>query len=202
MKIKAMQVGEIGTNCYLLEDESTNSAAVIDPGGDAPRILKQLEADGARAECILLTHGHFDHTGGIRALREALPGIPVYLHPEDAALTGDQVMPGVGPTIPYGEGDSVTVGGLTVRVLHTPGHTPGGVTLQVEDVLFTGDTLFQGSMGRTDLPGGSYEVIMASLRRLADLPGDYRVLPGHMGGSTLERERKTNYYLMEAAQSS
>ena len=104
--------------------------------------------------------------------------------------------------MPYDEGDEVLVGALTVKVLFTPGHTPGGVTLLVEGerVLFTGDTLFQGSMGRTDLAGGNYEEIMRSLARLAALEGDYHVLPGHMGGSTLERERKSNYYVMEAVQ--
>ena len=202
MKIKAMQVGEIGTNCYLLEDEGAKAAAIIDPGGDAERILAQVRADGVRVECILLTHAHFDHTGAVKALRRALPGVKVYLHPEDAARLGSGSMPALGETADYAEGDTVTVGALSVKVLHTPGHTPGSVTLLVEgqNVLFTGDTLFQGSMGRTDLAGGSYQVIMVSLKRLAGLTGDYHVLPGHMDGSTLDRERRTNYYLMQAAQ--
>ena len=100
--------------------------------------------------------------------------------------------------MPYGDGDVVKLGDLDIQVLHTPGHTPGGVCLLVGDALFTGDTLFQGSMGRIDFEGGSYEDIMASLARLAHLPGDFRVLPGHMDASTLERERKTNYYIREA----
>lgn len=197
MNIKLMQVGEIGTNCYLLEDEDTRSAAVIDPGGEAQGILGQAKADGVQVKAILLTHSHYDHTGAVRELREALPGVPVYLHPADAAQLGTAVMPPIGETLPYQEGDTVPVGNLTVQVLHTPGHTPGGVTLRVEDVLFTGDTLFQGSMGRTDL-GGSYTEIMASLKRLGQLEGDLQVLPGHMGVSTLDRERKSNYFLREA----
>ena len=197
MNIKLMQVGEIGTNCYLLEDEDTRSAAIIDPGGEARGILGQAKADGAQVKAILLTHSHYDHTGAVRELREALPGVPVYLHPADAAQLGTAVMPPIGETLPYQEGDTVPVGNLTVQVLHTPGHTPGGVTLRVEDVLFTGDTLFQGSMGRTDL-GGSYTEIMASLKRLGQLEGDLQVLPGHMGVSTLDRERKSNYFLREA----
>lgn len=197
MNIKLMQVGEIGTNCYLLEDEDTRSAAVIDPGGEAQGILDQAKADGVQVKAILLTHSHYDHTGAVRELREALPGVPVYLHPADAAQLGTAVMPPIGETLPYQEGDTVPVGNLTVQVLHTPGHTPGGVTLRVEDVLFTGDTLFQGSMGRTDL-GGSYTEIMASLKRLGQLEGDLQVLPGHMGVSTLDRERKSNYFLREA----
>ena len=197
MNIKLMQVGEIGTNCYLLEDEDTRSAAIIDPGGEARGILGQAKADGVQVKAILLTHSHYDHNGAVRELREALPGVPVYLHPADAAQLGTAVMPPIGETLSYQEGDTVPVGNLTVQVLHTPGHTPGGVTLRVEDALFTGDTLFQGSMGRTDL-GGSYTEIMASLKRLGQLEGDLQVLPGHMGVSTLDRERKSNYFLREA----
>ena len=199
MNIKTMQVGPLGTNCYLLEDEHTRAAAVIDPGGDGARIEAQLRADGAELKLILLTHAHFDHTGGVAELHAAHPDVPVFLHPADAARLGSQVFPPIGaPTVPYGDGDVVKLGDLDIQVLHTPGHTPGGVCLLVGDALFTGDTLFQGSMGRIDFEGGSYEDIMASLARLAHLPGDFRVLPGHMDASTLERERKTNYYIREA----
>ena len=199
MKIRVLQVGPIGTNCYLLEDETTNAAAIIDPGGEAGRILDLIQSDGMDVKLILLTHAHFDHTGGVAELHKALPDVPVYLHPADAELLGSQVFPAIGvPTVPYDEGDTLTLGSLTISVLHTPGHTPGGVCLKAGDALFTGDTLFQGSMGRTDFAGGSYEQIMASLKRLAALPGDYHVLPGHMGTSTLEAERKSNYYMQEA----
>ena len=199
MNIKTMQVGPLGTNCYLLEDEHTRAAAVIDPGGDGARIEAQLLADGAELKLILLTHAHFDHTGGVAELHAAHPDVPVFLHPADAARLGSQVFPPIGaPTVPYRDGDAVTLGGLTIQVLHTPGHTPGGVCLLVEDVLFTGDTLFYGSMGRTDFAGGSYEAIMASLKRLALLPGNYQVLPGHMDTTTLDRERKINFYIKEA----
>ena len=199
MRIRVLQVGPIGTNCYLLEDEHTNTAAVIDPGDEAGRILDVAHGDGAEIKLILLTHAHFDHTSGVPDLHRALPDVPVYLHPDDAALLGNQVYPGLGCTpVLYKDGDTLALGELTIEVLHTPGHTPGGVTLKVEDALFTGDTLFQGSMGRTDLPGGSYETIMASLARLGRLEGDYKVLPGHMGGSTLEKERQGNYYMREA----
>ena len=199
MNIKTMQVGPLGTNCYLLEDEHTRAAAVIDPGGDGARIEAQLLADGAELKLILLTHAHFDHTGGVAELHAAHPDVPVFLHPADAARLGSDVFPPIGaPTVPYGDGDVVKLGDLDIQVLHTPGHTPGGVCLLVGDALFTGDTLFQGSMGRIDFEGGSYEDIMASLARLAHLPGDFRVLPGHMDASTLGRERKTNYYIREA----
>lgn len=199
MQIKVMQVGQLGTNCYLLEDEGSKKAAVVDPGGEGGRILAAAQADGVEIAMILLTHAHFDHTGGVAELCRALPGVPVYLHPADAALLGSQVFPPFGAdTVPYADGDVLELGGLKIHVLHTPGHTPGGVTLRVEDVLFTGDTLFQGSMGRIDFEGGSYDQIMASLKRLASLPGDYHVLPGHMGGSTMEAERRNNYYIREA----
>ena len=182
MQIKVMQVGQLGTNCYLLEDEETRTAAVVDPGGEGARILAQLKADGMELKLILLTHAHFDHTGGVAELCAALPGVPVYLHPADAALVGGDVFPAVGAeTTPYQDGDVVKLGKMDIEVLHTPG-----------------DTLFQGSMGRTDFEGGSYAEIMASLGRLGRLSGDYHVLPGHMGASTLEQERKTNYYLREA----
>ena len=199
MQIKMMQVGPLGTNCYLLEDEKNKLAAVVDPGGDAPRILSQAKTDGVEVKMILLTHAHFDHTGGVAELCASLPGVPVYLHPADAALLGSEVFPAIGAaTVPYGDGDTVQLGELTIQVLHTPGHTPGGVCLLVGEALFTGDTLFYGSMGRTDFAGGSYEDIMASLKRLAQLPGNYQVLPGHMDTTTLDRERKINFYIREA----
>ena len=199
MKIRVMQVGAIGTNCYLLEDEHTHTAAVVDPGDEADRILALAKEDGMEIGLILLTHAHYDHTSGVAGLHKALPHIPVYLHPDDAGRLGNQLCPDLGmdPTL-YRDGDLVKVGGIDVQVLHTPGHTPGGVCLMAGDALFTGDTLFQGSMGRTDLPGGSYEELMASLARLARLPGDFHVLPGHMDVSSLETERNTNYYMQAA----
>nr|WP_317325272.1 MBL fold metallo-hydrolase [uncultured Flavonifractor sp.] len=199
MKIRVMQVGAIGTNCYLLEDEHTHTAAVVDPGDEADRILALAKEDGMEIGLILLTHAHYDHTSGVAGLHKALPHIPVYLHPDDAGRLGNQLFPDLGmePTL-YRDGDLVKVGGIDVQVLHTPGHTPGGVCLMAGDALFTGDTLFQGSMGRTDLPGGSYEELMASLARLARLPGDFHVLPGHMDVSSLETERNTNYYMQAA----
>lgn len=201
MQVTMLQVGPIGTNCYLFWDEKTGKGAVVDPGDDARTILSAIQKSGMELTAIFLTHGHHDHTGALPQLKAAFPQVPVYLHDGDYAFAGDRnaFMPEVGErTASYGEGDVIPVGDLAVTVYHTPGHTPGGVTLQVGDVLFTGDTLFRGSMGRTDLTGGSYATIMASLKRLGQLPGDYRVCPGHEGTSTLEQERRGNYFLQEA----
>lgn len=201
MEIKTMQVGPIGTNCYLLCDEKEQCCAVIDPGGDAPVVLDAICKSGCRPCAVLLTHGHYDHTGAVAALQKAYPELPVYLNPADI-YRGDayleQLFPPVESTVDYGEGDRITVGGLEVGVLATPGHSAGSVTLRCGSVLFCGDTLFAGSCGRTDFPGGSVGDMMASLKRLGQLEGDFRVLPGHMEPSTLERERAVNPYLRQA----
>lgn len=201
MLIQSMPVSDYATNCYLFGDEEAKVCALVDPGGEAPALRKMVEASGLTLSMILLTHGHSDHVDAVPALRAFYPTVPVYVHPVDYAVQGKPAMYQMDP-LPnvsfYHEGDTLPLGGLTIQVLHTPGHTPGSVTLKVGDVLFTGDTLFRGSMGRTDFPGGSYEDIMASLKKLADLPGDYQVCPGHEGRSTLETERRNNYYLREA----
>lgn len=201
MKIKSMQVGSLATNCYFLIDEEAKKAAVIDPGDEADRILDELDKLDAQVEYILLTHGHFDHIGGVVQLREALPQAKVYLHKADSKGTGFHVVPladQVADLQYYDDGDALALGSLTIRVIHTPGHTPGGVTLQVGDVLFTGDTLFAGSMGRSDFPGGNTRQLFDSLKKLAQLEGDYQVLPGHEMATTLDRERNSNVFVLEA----
>ncbi len=201
MQVKVLQVGPIGTNCYLLEDEKAHVAAVIDPGDEAGRILQVIKDDGMDVKYILLTHGHYDHTTAVPELHQALPQAEIYIHKADANGAGSRLFPLAGQ-IPdlkfYDEGDALTLGELTIQVLHTPGHSKGSVTLKVGDVLFCGDTLFAGSCGRTDLAGGSYDEIMASLKKLGELPGDCHVCPGHDVTSTLERERRSNPFLREA----
>ena len=201
MQVKVLQVGPIGTNCYLLEDEKAHVAAVIDPGDEAGRILQVIKDDGVDVKYILLTHGHYDHTTAVPELHQALPQAEIYIHKADANGAGSRLFPLAGQ-IPdlkfYDEGNALTLGELTIQVLHTPGHSKGSVTLKVGDDLFCGDTLFAGSCGRTDLAGGSYEEIMASLKKLGELPGDYHVCPGHDVTSTLERERRSNPFLREA----
>lgn len=201
MKVSVMQVGPIGTNCYFLQDEESGLMAIIDPGDDWERILHQVKKAEGEVKYILLTHGHYDHTTAVPDLVKALPGVQVYIHQADANGAGSQLFPlaaQVKDLNNYDEGDTLSLGSLTIEVLHTPGHSKGSVTLKVWDVLFTGDTLFCGSCGRTDLRGGSYEEIMASLKRLGELEGDFHVCPGHDRTSTLERERKYNPFLLEA----
>lgn len=201
MKVSVMQVGPIGTNCYFLQDEESGLMAIIDPGDDWERILHQVKKAEGEVKYILLTHGHYDHTTAVPDLVKALPGVQVYIHQADANGVGSQLFPlaaQVKDLNNYDEGDTLTLGSLTIEVLHTPGHSKGSVTLKVGDVLFTGDTLFCGSCGRTDLRGGSYEEIMESLKRLGELEGDFHVCPGHDRTSTLERERKYNPFLLEA----
>ena len=198
MKVKMMQVGPIGTNCYLLEDE--NQIAVIDPGDEGGRILSVLKETEGQVKYILLTHGHYDHTTAVPELHQALPEAEIYIHQADANGTGGRIFPLAGQVKDlryYGEGDTLPLGSLVIQVLHTPGHSQGSVTLKAGDVLFTGDTLFAGDCGRTDLPGGSWDQILASLGRLGRLEGNFHVLPGHMGTSDLDTERKVNRYLRE-----
>ena len=198
MQIKVMQVGPIGTNCYFLQDEESGLMAIIDPGDDWERILHQVKKAEGEVKYILLTHGHYDHTTAVPDLVKALPGVQVYIHQADANGAGSQLFPlaaQVKDLNNYDEGDTLSLGSLTIEVLHTPGHSKGSVTLKVGDVLFTGDTLFCGSCGRTDFPGGSYADMQRSLKRLADLPGNYRVYPGHEGSTTLDYERKYNPFM-------
>ena len=206
MKIQALQVGSIGTNCYILCDEAAKVCAVIDPGAEPELMLSAAEKLDCTVDKILLTHGHYDHTGGAAALVEALPQAAVYIHQADFDCPQTQLFPlksqlsciPFGGVNFYGEGDRITVGTLELQVLYTPGHSQGSVTLLCGDTLFCGYTLFAGSCGRTDLYGGSMDEMMASLARLAKLPGDYRVLPGHMEPSTLDRERAYNPYIQMA----
>ena len=203
MLIKTISVGQLETNCYVVTDETSLDCAVIDPGDESNTILDYLEQNRLRCRAVLLTHGHFDHVGAVEALVEET-GARVYLNREDYAETRRDLhfplhLPENGEY--YADGDRVEIGYLRFEVIGTPGHTPGGVTLRCQDALFTGDTLFRGSCGRTDLPGGDTEELLRSLKRICSLEGDFEVYPGHMDCSTLARERLFNYYCRLAANS-
>ena len=201
MKVITTVVGSLQTNCYLLIDEETKLAALIDPGDEAEKLLALVKEQGVTLKYILLTHGHRDHTLAAPAMHERFPDAAVYIHRLDASGSGIYHYPleGVIDGLKYyDEGDTLPLGSLTVTVLYTPGHTAGSVTLQIGDALFVGDTLFAGSYGRTDLPGGDPMEMLASLRRLGKLEGDYTVYPGHMESTTLAREKQFNPFIRQA----
>ena len=200
MLIKTLPVGMIEANCYIVTNEDTLACVVIDPGDESNTILDYLESNRLRCEAILLTHGHYDHVGAVWEVMEAT-GAPVYMcSRDDARITGERYysfpMPESGRY--FDEGDVLNFAGMDCQILATPGHSPGSVCIICGDAIFTGDTLFRGSCGRADLPGGDMMEELRSLKRLCDLPGDYEVYPGHMDSSTLERERNFNYYCREA----
>ncbi len=206
MLIKCFTVGSYETNCYIVTDENTLECAVIDPGADSAALLDYLEDNRLQCRFILLTHGHFDHTGAVEALREET-GAPLGMHRADDGVTiGGDYYRFRAPegTRFLSEGDVIAVGRLSFTVMETPGHTPGGLTFLCQEpgsperALFTGDTLFRDSCGRTDFPGSSTDDMLRSLRRLADLPGDYEVYPGHMDSTTMDRERRVNYFIAAA----
>ena len=187
MLIKTLPVGQLETNCYIVSNENTLECVVIDPGDEDNKL---------KCVAILLTHGHFDHVGAVDAVAEET-GATVYMHELDDAKLGHMYMmryrlPDSGKHLK--DGDVLELAGLNFHIMETPGHTLGGVTIRCEDALFTGDTLFKGSCGRTDLPGSDMMTQLDSIRRICQLEGDYEVYPGHMESSTLERERLFNYY--------
>lgn len=197
IEIETLNLGIYWANCYLVRDSGSDGCVMIDLGGDPERVLERLRELNLKLEAILLTHGHFDHVGGVKAVREAT-GCPVYLHPADMTLPQSFTAGPLEPTDFLEEGQVLSLAGLTFRVLHTPGHTPGSVCFRTDEALFTGDTLFSASCGRTDLPGGDQEKMPRSLARLHGLDYHGPVYPGHDRATDLDLERQYNPFLREA----
>ena len=194
LNVHALVLGAYQTNCYIIHDEASRNCCVIDPGYQSEDILDKLTDLGLSLEAILLTHGHFDHVGAVRDL-VADTGCAVYLCAEDLNMPANLTAGQLYYTNTYAEGSQLHLAGLDITVLHTPGHTPGSVCLLVDSTLFAGDTLFAGSCGRTDLPGGSWEQMQQSLKRLSQIEANLWVLPGHGESTTLNEEKRHNPYL-------
>ena len=192
MKITTIPLGMLGTNCYILSEG--NRCLVIDPGDEPRRVLSFLEDQGLTLEAILLTHGHFDHVGAVKDLAADTDG-RVFLCEEDLKLPHTMTAGTLYHTDFYGEGDQLTLAGMTFEVLHTPGHTPGSVCLRFGTHLFSGDTLFAGSCGRTDFPGSEPAAMVRSLKRLSQLEDGLNVYPGHGESTTIGEEKRYNPYL-------
>ena len=194
LTIQTLTLGLYQTNCYILHDNSCQRCCVIDPGYDPDTVLTHLKQQGLTLEAILLTHGHFDHVGAVKELA-VQTDCRVFLCPQELSLPAMITAGSLFYTDTYGEGDILELAGLSIRVLATPGHTPGSVCLLTGDALFSGDTLFAGSCGRTDLPGGDWATIRRSLKRLSEMALSCRVFPGHGESTTLDAEKLYNPYL-------
>ncbi len=209
MLIKSFVVGPLENNVYLVAEEESKKAAIIDPGIDSEGILRFLERLGLELELIINTHGHFDHTyanGFFKAKTRARlliheKDLPVLRRLQaEAILFGIKADPSPEPDLLLQEGDTIELGGISFWVLHTPGHTPGGICLYGNGGVFVGDTLFAGSIGRTDLPGGSYEALITSVEgKLFTLPEDTVVYPGHGPETTIGEEKRSNPFFNEGS---
>jgi len=204
--LQGFPVGPVGANCYIFGDDAAREVFVIDPGDEPDRILQALRQLGARPVALVNTHGHFDHIQGVEAVRRET-GAPFWIHEAEAEilthgparakmLFGLDLPPSPAPDRWLVEGDRLRVGGLTLTVRHTPGHSPGGVCLLGDGLVFTGDTLFAGSIGRADLPGADMATLLASIARvLLPLPDETVCYPGHGPVTTIGEERRTNPFL-------
>lgn len=200
-----MEVGSLGTNCYIVFSEKTRQAVIIDPGGDAARILAAVSREGLTVEAIINTHGHADHVLANIKVKEAT-GAPLWIHGADADMLGSgarNLSAYMGASTSCGvadrllsDGELLTVGDFTLKVLHTPGHTPGGISLLADKAVFVGDTLFAESIGRTDFPGGSYGQLIESIKKqLMTLEDDVKAYPGHGPATTIGWERRQNPFI-------
>jgi len=209
MDILSFTVGPVSTECHLAIDRSASVAFLVDPGDDAARILAAIEKEKAELKYVVLTHGHFDHVMAADEVIRKTGAELVVCKDEVPALSDPELagynsfgIPGFVPLkadVVVADGDSLAVGGLELKFIRTPGHTTGSMCIIVGDVIFSGDTLFAGTCGRCDLPGGDYAEMLASLKLLAELPGDYKIYSGHGEPTILSIERQYNPYMREAA---
>jgi hydroxyacylglutathione hydrolase len=211
MDVRMFTVGQVQENCFLLRRDGAEQALIVDPGDDAPRLLKAVDELGVKVEAILVTHCHFDHIGAVAPVAEAT-GAPVYVSEIEKPVLADimSFVPwsGFGPYESYEAdqplkgGELLELAGFEIEVLFTPGHSPGHLTYSIRDeqAVFSGDVLFRGSVGRTDLPGGDWDTLLSSIGSLMEaLPAETVVYPGHMGITSLGAERQTNPFLAELA---
>lgn len=209
LEVIGTTVGPVAENSYLLFKEGTGKALLVDPGDEADRLMQPLAERGLELEAILLTHCHFDHIGAVAPIAKAT-GAPVYCPEIEVPILADVMAyvpwPGIGPYESYDAdhtvsgGEHLSLAGMEIDVIFTPGHSPGHVTYSIPEagLLLSGDVLFQGSVGRVDLPGGDWDVLLESIRMLVtSFPGETQVLPGHMGVTTLGAELATNPFLTE-----
>lgn len=205
MFLECLQVGPLASNCYIIADGKNKNAAIIDPGGDSHEILDVITQEQLTVELIFLTHGHSDHIAALKEVKNATDA-KIAIHELDASMLlspqGNlSIFMGAGFTQPSADiklkgNEKFQVGDLTLEIIHTPGHTPGGISIKVNNTVFTGDTLFAGSIGRTDFPGGSYDELISSIKeKLLPLGDDISILPGHGERSTLSREKRINPFL-------
>lgn len=194
LKINTVPVGMLQTNCYTVAAQGSKRCLLIDPGDSAGKLLNLLQREQLIPAAILLTHGHFDHDGAAKAISEVFD-CPVYIHEAELSLPAAFPSGRRFYTHTTAEGDTLELAGLHIRVLHTPGHTPGSLCYLIEDALFAGDTLFAGGCGRTDFPGGDPAQMLKSLLRLAAMEQDLAVYPGHGESTTLAAEKRYNPYL-------
>ena len=203
MILETLALGDYQANCYIYASETSMKGVVIDPGDEAEIILSRVKELGLSIQYIVLTHGHPDHTGALKQVRETTEA-PIAIHTADAAMLKDKLLhsllgfpqPGIAPDRLLKDGETLMAGEVALKVLHTPGHTPGCICLMGEGLVFTGDTLFNMGIGRTDLPGGDTHLLMSSIHdRLLSLPDETVVYPGHGSSSTIGEERRDNPFL-------
>ena len=204
MQVISLITGPLMENTYIVSDELLQNTVVIDPGSEAEKIMEQIDRKGGKVSYILLTHGHADHIGAVDELRKRYSA-QVAIHKEDADMLGSssgnlsQFLGNPFTVLPadifLADGDVIRFGETELKIIHTPGHSPGSICLLGTEVIFSGDTLFESSIGRTDFPGGDIEAMRESLSILEALPGDYTVYPGHGGTTTLAQERAMNPYM-------